>query len=263
LVDIRLAERLRSVGVSPDSVTDPASVWRRLHDVEGRRATLIDRYALEAAARGVRADELDAELRTRLAREVLAAQYPGFQVVGGSDRAAADPVEVVAYDPEWPARFKRWRARLAVALGASVLSVDHVGSTAVPGLPAKPVIDIHVGVVDVEDEASYVPHVERAGAALRSRDVGHRYFRPAGDRPREVQVHVTTYGSDWQTDHLLFRDLLRADAGERRAYADLKVKLARRHRSDRIAYNEAKTAFILDAMDRARAWRARQPERQP
>lgn len=255
-MNIHLGERLRSVGVSPDSITDPASAWRRLHESEGRRATLLDRYALEAAALGIGSDELDEVVRTRLAREVLAAHYPGFEVVGGSERSTSDPVEVVVYDPAWPSRFEHWRARLADHLGASALRIEHIGSTAVPGLPAKPVIDIHVGVAEVENEPSYVPHIERAGVALRSREDGHRYFRPAGDRPREVQIHLSTIGSEWEQDHLLFRDFLRARQEERRAYAELKRELAQRHRDDRIAYNEAKTAFILDAMERARTWRA-------
>lgn len=262
-MEIHLGERLRSVGVSLDSVGDPADAWRRLHEAEGWRATLLDRYALEAAVRGISADELDDDLRLRLAREVLSARDPEFEILGGSDRVVADPVEVVPYDPAWPSRFESWRARLAEHLGSTALRIEHIGSTAVPGLAAKPVIDIHVGVPNVEDEDSYVPHIERAGVAFRSRDTGHRYFRPAGDQPRDVQVHVSQIGSEWEQRHLLFRDFLRANVGVRRAYGELKSDLARRHRDDRIAYNEAKTAFIVDAMEQAREWRARETERQP
>ncbi len=254
MIGSELAERLRAVGLDATRFGDPAAAWRRLHDRYGVRATLLDRYALEAAARGVAVHELPAEVKERLTLEVLGAHAPGFEVVGGSERHRRDPIEVVAYDPAWPARYEAWRDQLAGELGATALRVDHVGSTAVPGLAAKPIIDVQVSVRDVEDEATYVPAIERAGVAFRSREVGHRYFRPSGDRPRDVQVHVCRAGSDWERLHLLFRDFLRAQAPTRYAYGRLKLELAERYRDDRIAYNEAKTAFILDALEEARAW---------
>jgi GrpB-like predicted nucleotidyltransferase (UPF0157 family) len=219
-------------------------------------APLIDRYALEAEARGVTVDELDDDLRARLTREVIEAHWPGFEVIAGSDRAQADPIEVVAYDPGWPERYERWRTRLARELGRVAWRIEHVGSTAVPGLPAKPVLDIQVSVPDLGDESAYVPAIERAGVAFRNRDDEHRYFRPAGNLPREAQVHVCPAGSEWERRHLLFRDFLRADAVTRDAYGRLKLELAARYRDDRIAYNEAKTGFILDAMEHAEAWDA-------
>jgi GrpB-like predicted nucleotidyltransferase (UPF0157 family) len=145
---------------------------------------------------------------------------------------------------------------LADRLGPAALRIEHVGSTAVPGLAAKPVIDVQVSVADIDEEPSFVPHIEAAGVKMRAREAGHRYFRPPGDAPREVQVHVCAAGSDWERTHVLFRDFLRADAGTRDAYGALKRRLAVRFRDDRIAYNEAKTDFILDAMARARAWEA-------
>jgi GrpB-like predicted nucleotidyltransferase (UPF0157 family) len=257
-VDTDLEARLRSVGVSPDEARNPAEAWRRLHEAEGPRATLLDRYALEAAARGVAVADLDRAARAELAREVIGTHFRGFEVVEGSDRSAEDPIVVVPYDPAWPARFAAWRDILADALGPAALGIEHIGSTSVAGLAAKPVIDIHVAVADADDEPTYVPSIESVGVALRSRDEGHRYFRPAGTRPREVQVHVSSAGSDWIARHVLFRDFLRADATTRIAYGALKVRLAAEYRDDRIAYNEAKSAFILDALDRARAWQARQ-----
>lgn len=255
-MDPDLRERLHEVGVDPDRLGDPAEAWRRLHARWGKRATLLDRYALEAAARGSHVDDLDAELRARVTLDVLEVHDPTFELIAGSDRLAADPIEVVPYDPAWPSRFAAWRARLATELGAAALRIEHVGSTSVPGLAAKPVIDIHVSVADVEAEETYVPAIERAGVAFRSREDRHRYFRPAGDRPREVQVHVSQSGSEWERIHLLFRDFLRSDPEVRDAYAALKQGLARRHRFDRIAYTEAKTGFILDALQRAEAWAA-------
>lgn len=256
-MDQLLARRLRAGGVDPADGGDPGTAWRRLHERFGPRATLLDRYALEAAARGIEVDDLDEDVRARLTREVLEAHQPGFEVVAGSERERRDPVEVVAYDPAWPVRFAAWRDRLVASLGPAALRIEHVGSTAVRGLAAKPVVDVQVSVPAVEDEAAYVPAVERAGIAFRSRDAEHRYFRPAGDRPRDVQVHVCATGSDWERAHLLLRDYLRVHPDLAEAYGALKRDLAARHRDDRIAYNEAKTEFILDALEGAERWSAR------
>lgn len=262
-MDRDLTEKLRAVGVDPGDVGDPDEAWRRLHNRYGVRATLLDRYALEAASRGVRVDELERDLREQLAHDVLGAHMPGFEVVGGSDRHQRDAIEVVPYDPNWARRFAVWRDILAAALGETAVRIEHVGSTAVPGLAAKPVIDIQIAVPDVDDEAAFVAQVEATGVAFRSREIGHRYSRPAGDRHREVQIHVCQAGSEWERVHLLFRDFLRVDAPTRETYVALKRDLARRYRDDRYAYNEAKTNFILDAMERAERWAAQSGWRAP
>lgn len=253
-LDPKIVDRLREVGLDPADPGDPAAAWRRLHERFGTRATLIDRYALEAAHRHVRPEELSVEDRRRLTMEVLTARTPGFEVVPASGRAAADPIEVVPYDPLWSAAFSEWREKLQRALGPVAGSIEHIGSTSVPGLAGKPVIDIQVTVRELEDEASYVPAIEALGVALRSREPGHRYFRPAGTRPRTVQIHVYPAGSAEARDHVLFREYLRANAHARDAYARMKSEVARLYRTDRIAYNEAKTGFILDELERAREW---------
>lgn len=255
-MDDAVARKLREVGLQPTQFGDPADAWHRLHDQFGTRATLLDRYALEAAARGVGVEQLDPELKGRLTLEVLTAHTPGFEIVAGSERVRRDPVEVVDYDPAWPARFAAWRDRLGVALGATARRIDHVGSTAVQRLAAKPVVDVQVSVPDLGDEAAYVSAIERVGVAFRSRDDQHRYFRPAGDRPRDVQVHVCAAGSRWERDHLLFRDYMRANSDAAEAYGSLKRRLAERYRADRIAYNEAKTEFIVGQMELAERWAA-------
>jgi GrpB-like predicted nucleotidyltransferase (UPF0157 family) len=250
-MDPGLSKRLASAGVDPEAVGDPAEAWRRLAAVFGLRATLIDRYALEAAARGVAVEDLGAVDRQRVTREVLKARDPQFAVIGPS---SGDPVEVVPYDPAWAATFARWRDRLAAALGSAAVRIEHVGSTAVEGLAAKPVVDIMVCVPDVEDEAAFVPAIEGLGVPLRSRETAHRYFRPAPPDPREVQIHVWQAGSPHERVHLLFRDYLRAHPAARDAYAAVKRKAAKRYRDDRIAYNEAKTGHILDALEAAERW---------
>jgi GrpB-like predicted nucleotidyltransferase (UPF0157 family) len=167
-----------------------------------------------------------------------------------------DPVAIVAYDPLWPGRFETWRERLARTIGSPALRIEHIGSTAVPGLAAKPVVDIQVSVPDVADEDSYVPAIESVGFGLRYRNegLGWRYFRPPPGLPREAQVHVCSVDSESERLHLLFRDYLRAHPAEADAYAAAKRVAAARHRDDRIAYTDAKDAFIHPALRRAEAW---------
>ena len=252
----QLADRLRSIGLDPVAFGDPADAWRRLHERFGRRITLIDRYALEAAHRGIHPEQLDADARARLQAETLRAQFPDMEFTAGSTRAD-DLIEVAAYDERWPVRFAERRKRLAAALGMVAVRIEHVGSTAVPGLAAKPIIDIQVSVADTEDEAAYRSAIESTGLQLRLREPGRRYFRPPADRPRDVHVHVCEAGSAWELEHLLFRDYLRAQPAARLAYAELKRDLAGRYPDDRLAYTDAKSAFTLDALDDAAAWAAR------
>jgi GrpB-like predicted nucleotidyltransferase (UPF0157 family) len=248
-MDPGLAARLRGIGVDPDDAGDPADVWWRLFEHFGRRATLVDRYQLEAHRRGIEVAQLDPELRSRLAAEVLAVQFPGIEILGATSRT---PVEVVLYDEKWPKTFEAWRRRLAAALGPAAIRIEHVGSTAVPGLAAKPVVDMQVIVADIDDEASYVQAIESTGVPLRSRDDWHRYFRPPSGQPRVVQIHVCDAGGTWERDHIVFRDHLRAHPEVAAAYGRLKLELAAKWRDDRYAYTDAKTAFILDVLEGAR-----------
>ena len=170
------------------------------------------------------------------------------------ENRATDPIEIVDYDPAWPARYESMRARLADALGATAVRIDHVGSTAVPGLAAKPVIDIQISVPAVADAAAFKDAIEAQGFASRMIEPGHHYFRPPPGVPRDYQVHVCTIGSDWEWRHVLFRDYLRADPGTRAGYEALKRDLATRFAQDRIGYNDAKGPFIEAAVERAREW---------
>ena len=168
LMDPGLAARLSAIGVDPDDAGDPAEVWRRLFEHFGRRATLVDRYELEAHWRGIEVAQLDPELRSRLAAEVLAVQFPGIEILGPASRT---PIEVVPYDEEWPKTFEAWRRRLAAALGPAAIRIEQVGSTAVPGLAAKPIVDIQVIVADIDDESELCPghRVDGSAASLKRR----------------------------------------------------------------------------------------------
>ena len=228
--------------------------WRRRREAEGPSVTLIDLYAVVAAERGLAADQLPLAERNRLRDLALPVMWPGFAVVARRDRMP-EPVTVVPYDPAWAGRFQSWRHRLAGAMPAA-RRIDHVGSTSVPGLAAKPVIDVQVSLADPRRESEYVPQLAGLALELRSRDDDHRFFRPFSGIPREVQVHVSTAGSAWESDHLLFRDYLRDAPAARDEYLAAKLDAAKRWRDDRVAYADAKTAVILRLMQAARAWAA-------
>jgi GrpB-like predicted nucleotidyltransferase (UPF0157 family) len=169
----------------------------------------------------------------------------------------SEPVEIVDYDPLWVARFEDMRQRLADALGPLARRIEHVGSTAVPGLAAKPVVDIQVSVPDVDDTEAYRAPIESLGFGLRFIEPNHRYFRPTPGVPRLWQVHVCQVGSAWERQHLLFRDFLRAHPDEAAAYAAMKREMAEQHAEDRIAYNDAKAPWISAALLRAEDWAQR------
>jgi GrpB-like predicted nucleotidyltransferase (UPF0157 family) len=253
-----LADRLAAVGVT--DVADPMEAWLRLRAAEGNRATIIDLYELVAAPSGLAAHELPLAVRQSLARNAVPHMWPGFSLTDGSQRPAV-PLVVTDYDPAWPRTYARWRHRIGAALGPAALRIEHVGSTSVPELAAKPIVDIQVSVADLADEPRYVPQLEQAGVVLRSRDELHRYFRPPADQPREVHVHVCATGSQWERDHLLFRDYLRADPAARSRYAEAKRANVRRWSDDSWAYTEAKTGVVLDILEQAAKWAQGQPVR--
>jgi len=231
---------------------DPVITWKRLHAVEGRRATVIDLYRLVSEPRGLEPHQLPLQERRRLSAAIAAVFWPGFEVTAGSERT--DPIRVVPYDEQWPSRFASWRGLIANSLQKVASRIDHVGSTAVPGLAAKPIIDIQVSVEDIADEESYVPQLEGLGIQLRSRDNSHRYFRPFADRPRDVHVHVCPGGSTWERVHILFRDYLRANPAARNVYADTKREESRIWMDDGWAYTDAKSDVILDILEEAELW---------
>jgi len=177
-------------------------------------------------------------------------RYLDSVLIGGRE-----PVTLVIshYDSAWPSRFAELGARIESALGAGALAVEHIGSTSVPGLAAKPIIDVLVVVADVLEERSYVPALEDAGFVLRVREAGHRMFRTPD---KDVHIHVYSSGDQAIRDYLDLRDWLRVDESDRTLYADVKRDLAKRPWSDMNHYAEAKSDVIQQVLGRARAWRA-------
>ncbi len=163
-------------------------------------------------------------------------------------------IQVVSYDADWPRRFAAQRDVIAAALGDRALTIEHIGSTSVEGLAAKPIIDVLVTVPNVEDEASYVPMMEAAGFVLRVREPDHRMFRTPD---RDVHVHVHEPGNAAVSDYLDFRDLLRISAEDREVYGMTKRRLAEREWEDMNHYADAKTDVISRILDRAQSWRGR------
>lgn len=236
--------------------SDPLAAWLRLRESKGRRATVIDLYRLVAEPRGLAPYELPREERLRLARLALPYVWPGFSVTTGSERR--DPIVVVDYDPTWSSTYDAWRTNLRRELGDVALRIDHVGSTSVVGLAAKPIVDIQVSVAGLEDEDRYAPDLEQVGLQLRSRDELHRYFRPFPGEPRQVHVHVCGTGSAWEREHLLFRDYLRTHEEARRSYAETKRAAAMVWVDDGWGYTDAKSEIILDILESAEDWASAQ-----
>lgn len=160
-------------------------------------------------------------------------------------------IVIADYDEAWPRRFAVERDRVVEALGSRALRVDHVGSTSVPGLAAKPIIDIDLTVADPDDEPAYVPDLERGGYVLRVREPGHRMVRTP---ELDVHVHVCPQGSEWERRHLLFRDHLRRHPDDRALYEGVKRELATRTWGDMNDYADAKDEVVAAIMARAEAW---------
>lgn len=247
-MDPVLKDRLLGIGVDPAAYGDAFDVWLRLRAHYGFRVNVIDLYSLVASPRGLDALELPIAERKQLCLRALPATVEGFEVLAASERPELEPVEIAPYSEKWPRLYAAWRERLADALGATAIGIEHVGSTAVPGLPAKPTIDIQVSVDDLEDESRYVPPIEALGVQLRNRDFEHRFFRPFSRMPRDVHIHVCAVGGEWWRRHLIFRDYLRASAHARQAYTEAKLSAAARWRDDRIAYTAAKDDQIRELM---------------
>lgn len=161
-------------------------------------------------------------------------------------------IEVVPYDPRWPPAFERLRSQLAEALSkVGVLGIEHVGSTAVPGLAAKPVIDVDVVVTEHQIDAA-IGALESIGYTHRG-DLGildrHAFAAPEGDPRRNVYVVVD--GCLALRNHLGVRDVLRADDDLRDRYGDLKLTLAGRRYENVDQYGAAKSGLLQEVLERA------------
>jgi Uncharacterized conserved protein len=164
-------------------------------------------------------------------------------------------VEIAPYDADWPKQFRHLAEGMRQAFGPVAIRIDHIGSTAIPGLAAKPIIDIQVSVADFEPLDLYRLPLEELGYVFRAQnpELTKRYFRESPGSPR-THVHVRRAGSWAEQFSLLFRDYLRLHTEEAQRYEQIKRDLADQYRDDRHGYTDAKQPFIWELMGRADRW---------
>ena len=173
------------------------------------------------------------------------------RVTIGEVKPLEGPIELVEYDPRWPLLYAHEEDRIRGALGTDVVRIEHAGSTSVPGLPAKPVIDILLEVPDSAAEEAYVPALEAAGDVLRIREpewFEHRLFKGPDTN---VNLHVFGTGCEEVRKMLAFRDRLRESEADRELYASAKRDLAAREWKHVQQYADAKTAVVHEILARA------------
>jgi len=165
------------------------------------------------------------------------------------------PIEVLPYDPAWPRRYEAARQDILNAIGSYVTRIEHIGSTAVPGLAAKPVIDILVSVRSLSDAPDFLPPLYPLGYAYQPEheDVfpQRRYLHRIVNGAHTHHLHIVAAHSEFFRVQLLFRDYLRLHPEAAQRYAELKLRLAQQYRLDREAYTDGKSAFIAEILVQA------------
>jgi GrpB-like predicted nucleotidyltransferase (UPF0157 family) len=175
-------------------------------------------------------------------------------LIGGRERR---PVVIVPYDPAWAIRFAHEAEKIASALGPVALGIEHIGSTSVPGLPAKPIVDILVMVHGPENEERYVPPLVAAGYELRVREPEFNEHRMLRTPTRDVHVHMFAPDAPNVLEYRLLREWLKQSPDDRTLYAETKRALARHDWDDMNDYAMAKTDVIHAILERARSAYAR------
>ncbi|MDO8189435.1 GrpB family protein [Conexibacter sp. JD483] len=171
-----------------------------------------------------------------------------MELIGGREQRE---IVLVPHDPAWAGRALALRRRVAAALTGIAVRVEPIGSTAVPELAAKPIVDLQASVDGLPDEGPLTPRLARLGFELRVRERDHLMYRtPAHD----VHLHVWVAGSDDERRHLLFRDWLRHSRADRARYGAVKAELAERAWGDMNDYAQAKGDVIVEITARAEAW---------
>ena len=169
-------------------------------------------------------------------------------LIGGKEKRE---IRIVSYDAAWPRKYEANARVIADALSASALRIEHIGSTSVPGLAAKDIIDILVVVQDSANESAYLPQLEAFGYILRVREPEwneHRMFRT---KEKDVHVHIYSSGCPEIERNLIFRDRLRRNIDDRRRYEQTKRELATKEWSDMNEYAEAKSTVIESILNAA------------
>jgi putative glutamine amidotransferase len=240
----RVGERLRAVGRSPDGLVEAI-------ELEGADLNRESTWML-----GVQWHPEETAATDPSQQRLFDALVDLGRFFGKSRRGLGNrPVEIVEPDPAWPDRYEREAAAIAAVLPPDlVVRIDHIGSTAVPGLPAKPIVDVQVSIRSMDPIAAYAAPLVAAGYrhVLDPWSDDHEFFSRDGDTgTRAVNIHVCEAGSPWERRHIAFRDWLRTHPQDLDAYAAIKRELAATHGRDRASYTEGKTDFIERITDRA------------
>src|SRR6266704_3043268 len=175
--------------------------------------------------------------------------------VGLTPKQVSGKVVLVEYDPSWPVLFIRENKRIKSALGAKAISIEHVGSTSVPGLPAKPIVDILLVVDSSADEKSYLPVLEAAGYVLRIREPDWHEHRMFKGPDTNINLHVLSKGDQEIKRTLTFRDWLRENPDDRDFYLRTKRELAQKDWDYVQNYADAKSKVVESIIARARSSR--------
>jgi GrpB-like predicted nucleotidyltransferase (UPF0157 family) len=171
--------------------------------------------------------------------------------------AEVDPaIRIVEADPAWAAAARAELDRLAAALGPVAVRLEHVGSTAVPGLAAKPILDLQLSVAAIEPFVAYAGPLESLGYHFQPdpESPDYHFFGRPRQRPRSHHLHVCEAGSGHERRHLAVRDFLRAHPGEAASYAELKRSVAARHPGDMLGYVAGKDRYVRGLEMRALGW---------
>jgi GrpB-like predicted nucleotidyltransferase (UPF0157 family) len=160
------------------------------------------------------------------------------------------------YNTDWPRIFRDLGSKLRNAIGPTALRIDHIGSTSIPNLAAKPIIDIQISVSSFDPMEPYRLPLEELGFQYREKnpELTKRYFKEPNKSEERTHIHVRRAGSFSEQFPLLFRDYMRCHSDDASHYAQLKLRLAKQYREDRLGYTEAKEAFIWITMQKADRW---------
>lgn len=245
----RVGDRIVATGHSPDGLIE--SIELGANDPDDVDATWMVgvQWHPEDTAAG------DPAQQSLFDGFVTVARWRGSRAKPGETQGRTREYRLSEYDPEWPARFDEESTALLDALGELAVRIEHVGSTSVPGLAAKPVIDIQISVVSLIPRSPIVGSLKAFGYehSIDPIEPQHEFFSKGydGGGPQKVNVHVCEVGSTWERRHLAFRDELRRDPGAAAEYAALKRRLADEHPRDIFSYVDGKTTFIRSIEARA------------
>lgn len=167
-----------------------------------------------------------------------------------------EKIKLVEYDPSWPEKFQREKQKIMEAIGQHVLAIEHVGSTAIPFIVAKPVIDIQIGVKTLRDAVPCIPKLEKLGyeylSSIESLIPNRRLFSKRSGGKKEFYIHMWQYQAEEWEEFLLFRDYLREHKETAKEYEFVKKHMAKRFPEEEVAYSIGKEGFIQVIIQRAK-----------